>query len=155
MAIESHRDEKLQSPAVATRPVLLSGLGALLLLAGAIGVLAAIYSRQVSMQHYPAPEEFPQPRVQTGQKEQLQRLEAEQRKRLTEYRWVDRTQGIVQIPIERAMEILAGEGMQAYAPLSSPTAGAERLIAPENGAPPGAVPAGSGDTGKATEGQRP
>lgn len=142
MAIELHSDEKFQSPAVATRPVLLAALGALLLLAAAIGGLQAIYDWQVPVQHYPAPEQFPQPRVQSGQVEQRERIEAKQKSRLTGYRWVDRAQGLVQIPIERAMQLLAAEGMQAYAPLapaqalSSPSAGAERLMTPQADVPP-------------------
>lgn len=34
---------------------------------------------------------------------------AEQRKLLSEYRWIDRDQGVVGIPVDRAMEIVASE----------------------------------------------
>ncbi len=153
MAIELHSDDKFQSPAVATRPILLAALGALLLLAAAIGGLEAIYYWQVPVRHYAAPEQFPQPRVQTGQVEQRERIEAKQKSRLTGYHWVDRTQGLVQIPIERAMQLLAAEGMQAYAPvlaaaqaLSSPSAGAERLMTPQ----PGVTPQGRSRAGAAS-----
>jgi hypothetical protein len=160
MAIESHGDERLQPPDVATRPILLYALGALLLLAGAIGGLQAIYYWQVPVQQYPAPETFPPPRVQPGEIEQLRRIEEEQTSRLQGYHWVDRQQGLVQIPIERAMQLLVLEGMQAYAPLapaqalSSPSAGAERLITPA-GTPSSQKPAEPAGTKTTMPGQQP
>jgi hypothetical protein len=80
--------------------------------------------------------------VQTGQVEQLHLVEDAQRRRLTEYGWVDRNQGLLQIPIDRAMQLLAGEGARAYDPLlppqalASPEAGAERLTTPQPSAAP-------------------
>jgi hypothetical protein len=149
MASESHGDERFESPEVRIRTVLLNGLGVLLLLMLAIWMLGAVYYWQVPVQSFPAPEQFPAPRVQTGQRQQLQRLESEQESRLTSYRWLDQKQGLVQIPIERAMQILAAEGMQAYAPLapaqalSSPSAGAERLMTPQTQSPPASAAGGS------------
>jgi hypothetical protein len=146
MAIESHGAEKLESPEVPTRTVLLAAFGVLLLVFGTVGVLGAIYYREVQVQQLPAPEKFPQPRVETKEKEERLRIAAEQARRLADYRWVDRKEGVVQIPIERAMQLLASEGMRAYAPLapaqalSSPTAGAQRVITP---APADAAPGAS------------
>ena len=146
MTLETHGEEKLQSPAVATRVVLLSALGALLLLAAAIGGLQAVYYWQVPVQHYPAPETFPQPRVAPAEADELRQLEAKQQSRLEGYRWVDRQQGLVQIPIERAMQLLAQQGKQAYAPLapgealSGPQAGAERLTTPTSAPTQGRSP---------------
>lgn len=37
------------------------------------------------------------------------RLAQQERERLRNYAWVNRTQGVVRIPIERAMEIIVGE----------------------------------------------
>ena len=160
MAIESDAAEKLESSEVPTRTVLLAAFGVLLLVFGTVGVLGAIYYREVSVQKMPAPEKFPQPRVETKEKEERLRIEAEQARRLSGYRWVDRKDGVVQIPIERAMQLLASEGMQAYAPLSpaqaltSPAAGAQRLItrapAPPTTAAPGASTGGAND-GRAGE----
>lgn len=136
MAIESPGTEKLESPEVETRVVLLAALGVLVLVLGTVGVLGAIYYREVSVQRLPTPEKFPQPRVESKERQERLRIEAGQAARLAGYRWIDRKEGIVQIPIERAMQLLAGEGMQAYAPLasaqalSSPTAGAQRIITP-------------------------
>jgi hypothetical protein len=162
MAIEG---EKFQPPAVAPRPILLSALAALILLAAAIGGLQAVYYWQVRVQTFPAPEQFPEPRVQTGQSEQLRRIQAEQMSRLQGYHWVDQKQGLVQIPIERAMSLLVAEGAQAYAPLappqalSTPSAGAERLMTPDGGGPPSTAPAaataGPPSPPGTSQGQRP
>jgi hypothetical protein len=38
---------------------------------------------------------------------------AEQRQILSDYRWIDREQGVVGIPVERAMEIVVAESRQA------------------------------------------
>ena len=40
---------------------------------------------------------------------QLDQLRAQEEEVLTEYAWVDRQQGIVRIPIERAMKLMASE----------------------------------------------
>lgn len=154
MAIESQVEERLESPEVATRPILLAALGVLLLVFGTVGTLAAIYYREVSVQRLPTPEKFPQPRVETKEREERLRIEAEQARRLAGYHWVDREQGLVQIPIERAMQLLAGEGIQAYAPLapaealSAPTAGAQRVVAPRPAPAPEAAPGASTSASK-------
>ena len=38
-----------------------------------------------------------------------ERLNAEQERELTQYRWLDRSRGIVTLPIEQAMDRIAGE----------------------------------------------
>jgi hypothetical protein len=147
MAIETHGTERMESPEVSTRALLYIAAGLLVMLACAIGLLHAMYVRAVPDQTLPAPEMFPQPRVQTGQVEQLHLVEDAQTRKLSEYRWVDRQQGLVQIPIDRAMQLLASEGGQAYDPLlppqalASPEAGAERLTTPQPQPSPGAAPA--------------
>lgn len=143
MATDLRTDEKLQSPQVSTRAMLGVAVAVLMLLALAVGVLNAVYYWLVPVQSFPAPEQFPQPRVQAGQAEQLRRLEADQMGRLNAYRWTDRQQGLVQIPIGRAMQLLAGEGGQAWAPLissqslSAPGAAAERALTPQAQPPAG------------------
>jgi len=149
MAIEARSKERLESPQVHTGYVLLWALAFLAILGTAIAMLDGVYYRQVRVQSFPAPRQFPQPRVQTGQRAQLRALQKQQQSRLNAYRWVDRKNGLIQIPIDRAMQILAREGTQAYAPLapaqalSSPGAGAERLMTPQ-AAPTGAAAAATG-----------
>jgi hypothetical protein len=150
MAIEARNEERLESPQVHTGYVLLCALVSLAILGGAIATVDAVYYQQVSVQSFPAPRQFPQPRVQTGQRAQLRDLQKQQLGRLHAYHWVDQKNGLIEIPIDRAMQILAGEGLHAYAPLapaqalSSPSAGAERLQTPQAPAPAPAAPAPSG-----------
>lgn len=53
----------------------------------------------------------PEPRLQAKPIEQLQRLRSEENLVLSSYGWVDRSQGVVRIPIERAMELVAERGL--------------------------------------------
>ena len=51
---------------------------------------------------------MPTPQLQTAPQRELRALRDEKRAMLASYRWLDRSAGVVQIPIERAMEIMAG-----------------------------------------------
>ena len=63
---------------------------------------------------------FPPPRLQTTPASDLATLKAIWNRRLHGYGWVDRSRGVVRIPIDRAMGIVAARGDKAYEPL--PTA---------------------------------
>lgn len=41
--------------------------------------------------------------------QELQKLDNEQRERLTSYGWISEGDGVAHIPVERAMELIAGE----------------------------------------------
>jgi hypothetical protein len=66
----------------------------------------------------------PEPRLQplgegapgASPSEDLRRLLAEERRRLTTYGWVDPGSGIARIPIEDAMEVLVRRGLTSAAP---------------------------------------
>jgi len=51
----------------------------------------------------------PEPRLQTAPADDLRDLRRTEEERLDSYGWVDRRTGIVHVPIERAMELLARE----------------------------------------------
>ena len=53
----------------------------------------------------------PEPRLQAKPIEQLQRLRSDESLTLGTYGWVDRERGLVRIPIERAMELVAERGL--------------------------------------------
>jgi hypothetical protein len=53
----------------------------------------------------------PEPRLEAKPIEQLQRLRSEENLALNTYGWVDRERGIVRIPIERAMDLVAERGL--------------------------------------------
>jgi hypothetical protein len=128
---------------VDARHLLWLGGAALLLLGGAIFGLGALYPREVPVETMPPPRTFPQPRVQTDETAELKQILERQRQALTGYRWANKEHTLVQIPVERAMQIIAQKGAHAYDPiaalsgaLSSPEAGAERAVTPSS-APPG------------------
>lgn len=63
---------------------------------------------------------LPAPRLQTDGRADLAGLLAAQQARLEGYGWVDRDKGLVSIPIEDAMKLVAGRGANAFAPLDAP-----------------------------------
>jgi hypothetical protein len=114
--------------------------GALLFLGATVAVLHITYSYEVPIETVPAPRDFPQPRVQTDETAELKQLLAKQHEALTGYHWANSAHTLVQIPIERAMDLIAQKGAQAYDPvaaipgaLAAPDAGAERTITPAAG----------------------
>lgn len=110
-----------------------SALSALLLLGISIGGLYFIYRSTVPSTPLLSPQTFPQPRVDARENEQLHRIIDAQNERLKTWGWADAQHTLAQIPIERAMQLLATKGNDAYTPLlpaqaalSSPTSAAER-----------------------------
>ena len=133
MAHDADTDAKLEPAGVSLWPVLFGALASVVLMLAAIWGLNAIYDWQVPNRTLPTPEQFPSPRVQTRQAEELQDLLSAQRRQLTGYEWADQDKTLVRIPIGRAMEIIAQRGAEAYAPLlppgpatADPAAGAQR-----------------------------
>ena len=56
----------------------------------------------------------PGPRLQVSPAKDLQEMRAVEERRLHSYRWIDLEAGIVSVPIERAMEILAERGLPVH-----------------------------------------
>jgi hypothetical protein len=133
MAHDGGADVPLEPAGVSLWPVLFGAFASVVLMLAAIWVLSAVYDWRVPNRTVRAPEQFPSPRVQTHQTEQLRDLLAAQRRHLTGYAWADQDKTLVRIPIDRAMEIIARRGAQAYEPLlppgpatEGPAAGAQR-----------------------------
>jgi hypothetical protein len=59
----------------------------------------------------PAPNMSPAPDLQVASSRDYQDMRAAEETQLHRYGWVDREAGIAAIPIQRAMEILAGRGL--------------------------------------------
>jgi hypothetical protein len=55
----------------------------------------------------------PEPRLQPAPQVDLQRYLDEERRRVANWGWVDEKAGVVHIPVERAMDILAARGLPA------------------------------------------
>jgi hypothetical protein len=133
VAHDGEAQAPLEPAGVSLWPVLFGALASVLLMLVAIWGLNAVYDWQVPRRPLPAPEQFPSPRVQRDEAQQLQELRSAQRRQLTGYEWTDQDKTLVRIPVERAMEIIAQRGAEAYAPLlppgpatADPTAGAQR-----------------------------
>jgi hypothetical protein len=120
MAHEADADVQLEPAGISHGPVLWGAFSSIALVLGAIGGLSAVYDWRVMNRTLRLPEQFPSPRVQTHQAEQRQDLLAAQRQQLIGYDWADQGNALVRIPIERAMDIIAQRGAQAYAPLLPP-----------------------------------
>lgn len=83
------------------------------------GVCAIIiFSSKPPYRHWkrviePIRTEPPEPRLQTNPSEDLTALHAEEDAALQHYGWIDRANGIVHIPIDQAVDILASRGLPA------------------------------------------
>lgn len=55
----------------------------------------------------------PEPRLQTDPPKDLQEMRARENEVLDGYTWIDRKRGIVRIPIDRAIDVLAERGLPA------------------------------------------
>jgi hypothetical protein len=54
---------------------------------------------------------FPAPRIQPDPAEEFIKMKTEDLGRLSQYGWIDRTAGIAHIPVDRAIDILAKQGL--------------------------------------------
>jgi len=110
------RDD-LESASLRAPRILALAVAALVLLFGSIGGLALYYRAEVPSRPTPAPRIFPEPRLRVDEATQLHDLQARQRDNLNNYRWIDRQNGIIGIPIARAMQLIAKRGADAYKPV--------------------------------------
>jgi len=124
MSTDDHAPDRLQPQHLNMTAIVGAAVGCLLFLCLAIAGLHAVYRADVPRVPAAAPREFPEPRLRTDESAQLDQLLAEQQRHLTGYHWIDRPNGIVAVPIERAMQLIARRGGDAYKPVASqPTAG--------------------------------
>ena len=54
---------------------------------------------------------FPQPRLETNEQREITSFRMQEEQTLHSYGWVDQSTGVVRIPIDRAMELLAQRGL--------------------------------------------
>ena len=64
-------------------------------------------------------ENFPEPRLEENERDQLDGVRIHEEERLNSYGWVDQSAGTVHIPIERAMELMVEQGVPT-APTAEP-----------------------------------
>lgn len=80
---------------------------ALVFAVGGVLVVAAVFALQAFYNY--ASGRLLEQRVVQVEDTALMQARAEQAEKLTGYRWIDRKAGVVAIPIERAMELVAQE----------------------------------------------
>jgi hypothetical protein len=76
---------------------------------------------------------FPDPRLEENERQEINQFRLQEEDTLNSYGWVDQPKGVVHIPIERAMELVAQRGLPTY-----PT---EHVGTPTLGRPAGQSPA--------------
>jgi len=117
MATRPQPHDGLESPSLPAVPFILLAAGLLVFLAVSIGSLWGIFVDAVP-DRTPAPaQEAPKPRLLANPPAELSAVLSAQRDKLSGYHWVDRDKGVVSIPIDRAMQIIAARGADAYAPI--------------------------------------
>jgi hypothetical protein len=78
------------------------------------------------------PKTFPQPRLEVNERTELRSFIEDQDRQLATYDWVDKNKGIVRIPIDRAMELIAKRGLPVHPEgASSAPSSAAQTSAPE------------------------
>ncbi len=118
------------------RPVWWFTIGLLALTVGVMVLLVGMHrflEGQYGSSTYPPAEERTVPDgpvLQANPRVQLDALREQEQETLTNYGWVDEEQGIVRIPIERAMELVAEHGAPFGPPEHADEAGAQN---PGNG----------------------
>ena len=123
MPIEEMGHPALPQPADVDNRVVLAVVGGFLLfVAATIAGILLFLNAQVPSAFLPRDElRFPAPELQTSPQADLARFEAEQQARLSGYAWVDRDHDIARIPVDEAMQLVAGRGQHAYdAPQAQP-----------------------------------
>jgi hypothetical protein len=94
-----------------------------------------IYNFSISRQaaRYPAEsplaytrEPMPEPRLQVDARRDLRELRAAEDAALQGYGWIDKERGLVRIPIDRAIDVLARRGLPVRAPPAPGDAGPQK-----------------------------
>lgn len=107
---------------LSARNIALFGAGLAIAIAVALltvyGLMTLLRAREARQAEPPSPlavtpEPVPGPHLLVQPGRALQNMRAEEETRLKSYGWIDEEKGIVHIPIERAVEILAEKGLPA------------------------------------------
>jgi hypothetical protein len=107
---------------VQLKPIVMLGVGLIVITLGVLLLMDltfdAFSARRAQQDIPPSPlaktsQLFPQPHLQIKPAQALQKLRAEEDDVLSSYAWLDRANGIVRIPIERAIDLLVERGLPA------------------------------------------
>ncbi len=103
------------------RPIVVAGIGLTILLVIVVGLMLGLYdafaAREARLSPPPnplaaaeGPRLPPEPRLQVHPVKDLRELSEAESSILDHYGWVDRSAGVVRIPIARAIDLLAARG---------------------------------------------
>ncbi len=115
-----HPGPRHEQSSINVRPIILLGLGLLIMAVVAFVSMDWLFdyfaARQAKVDVLPSPladprQLPPEPRLQVDPAHDLQRLHATEDAALNSYHWVDQEKGIVGIPIDRAITVLAEKGL--------------------------------------------
>jgi hypothetical protein len=116
----------------------IAGLFGVVLTTAIIALMAAAYwvydfSTSRHAARYPAVsplaytrEPMPEPRLQVDAPRELRELRAAEDAALHGYAWIDKDRGLVRIPIDRAIDVLAQRGLPVRAQVAARDAGREK-----------------------------
>jgi hypothetical protein len=133
MSIESHSDRDFATAGVGNRAVAVIAAGLMAMMLGAVAMLIGFYVWQLPERALPPPRQLPAPQVRVDERALRAEIETEQRQRLTGYRWENPEKTLIGIPIERAMQIIAARGANAYDSLMAPSS-SEQVSGPDSAA---------------------
>lgn len=115
--MSAERDEARESPAVREGAIAAIMAGFFMFVVAAAIGLFFFYKALARTAIFVNANEFPAPRLQTLSDGLRDSEIARQQADLQRFRWIDRAHGVFQIPIERAMRLIAARGVQAYDPV--------------------------------------
>jgi hypothetical protein len=106
------------------RPIVLFGIGLLGLIVVSLLLMGGLFSyynvRETRLDQSASPLGAvtlpPEPRLQVTSGQDLVGMRAHEDRKLDGYEWIDRDGGIVAIPVERAMDLVAERGLPRWTP---------------------------------------
>lgn len=113
------------------------GAGTAVFLAATLGALWLFYNAMGQYGTWPSPAHYAGPQLQSDPAGDLRDLLQTQTKELQSYGWVDRAQGVIRVPIDRAMAIVAARGAAAYDPPAGTTSPAAQAANAKDSRRPG------------------
>jgi cytoskeletal protein RodZ len=127
--VDGHAEVRYEQSDVRAGAIVRFAIGLVIVVAvAAVGLLGLfkVFARQ-QRRHDPPPPPLaqqagrqpPGPRLQTSPLQDLEQLRAQEEKELTSYGWVDPKAGIVHIPIDEAIKIVAARGLPQAVPSPS------------------------------------
>ncbi len=137
---EAHRSETHEPGSIEIVPVVAIAAAFVLFAAISAALLYLYYAANTKSVQPPDPRPFPKPALETTPLLDLQALQQRQNAQLTGYAWVDRSRGIVRIPIERAEQLIAARGGEAFDPIPQAPQPAPAANPPSPPAQPSASP---------------